>query len=457
MDNINLDLNTYTIKELETLLKLNQGYTEQEIILKKENLQKYILESAINENKKNELQIFLDNIKNKLITNLLNSLRPDDTIYNEVKRFDGNHFVIKNNNENYTSVLENNKTINKSIIKKTYTIDSLFRQNYDNPENKSQDFHIDLPETINNALTMTITSLEIPLAYHNISEELNNNTFHLIIDKVVDDGNGNLTKDQTFTDISKAIVLTTGLYEARYTSTGQICAADIEKEINQRFLELDIKMEDGVTPSDLSRNLSFKVNLKSGFSQFLYKDNQASASGKFSFQDNYRFKIDWNVNNTEVDRYCSRNELYQKLGWQLGFRQNEIYMDKSSVYTSTDGETKGIASASICHISYPRYLYISIDDYQQSSRNYFAVASDSMIAPNIIGRINILSLLEEKTAFRQAATAGDYLYTQKMIREYFGPTTISKLKVRLLDEFGRSFPINNADWSFVCTFECLYN
>ena len=34
MDNINLDLNTYTIKELETLLKLNQGYTEQDIILK---------------------------------------------------------------------------------------------------------------------------------------------------------------------------------------------------------------------------------------------------------------------------------------------------------------------------------------------------------------------------------------------------------------------------------------
>ena len=132
-------------------------------------------------------------------------------------------------------------------------------------------------------------------------------------------------------------------------------------------------------------------------------------------------------------------------------------MTKDTVNISADGETKGVAAASICHVSYPRYLYVAIDDYQQSSRNYFAVASDSMIAPNIIGRVNILSLLEEKTAFKQGAAAGDNLYTQKMVREFFGPTSISKLKVRLLDEFGRPFPINNADWSFVCTFECLYN
>ncbi len=452
MDNINLDLNTYTIKELENLLKLNEGYTEQDIISKKDNLQKYILESAINENKKHDLQIFLEYNENiteiSSYKNIAGICNKERTIFGMMPHPE------RNNNENYTSVLENNKTINKSIIKKTYTIDSLFRQNYDNPKNKSHDFHIDLPETINNALTMTITSLEIPIAYHNISEELNNNTFHLIIDKLKDDGSGE--KDLTFTDISTAIVLTTGLYEARYTSTGQIKAANIEAEINQRLVALDISLADG-SPSDLSKNLSFKINIKAGFAQFLYKDNQAAISGKPAFKDNYRFKLDWNVDNTEVDRYCSKNELYQKLGWQLGFRQNEVYMTKDTVNVSSDGETKGIAGASICHVSYPRYLYVAIDDYQQSSRNYFAVASDSMIAPNIIGRVNILSLLEEKTAFKQGAVAGDNLYTQKMIREFFGPTSISKLKVRLLDEYGRPFPINNADWSFVCTFECLYN
>ena len=91
------------------------------------------------------------------------------------------------------------------------------------------------------------------------------------------------------------------------------------------------------------------------------------------------------------------------------------------------------------------------------SRNYFSIAADSIIAPNIIGRINILSLLEEKTAYKQGATAGDYLFTQKNIREYFGPTDINKLKIQLLDEYGRPFSLNNMDWSFIMTFECFYN
>ena len=102
-------------------------------------------------------------------------------------------------------------------------------------------------------------------------------------------------------------------------------------------------------------------------------------------------------------------------------------------------------------------MYIALDDFQSSSQNYFAVASDSIIAPNIITRINILSLLEEKTAFKQGAYAGDIYYNQKHIREYFGPTSINKLKIQLLDEYGRNFSLNNMDWSFIITFDCLYN
>ena len=114
-------------------------------------------------------------------------------------------------------------------------------------------------------------------------------------------------------------------------------------------------------------------------------------------------------------------------------------------------------SRSICYINYPRYLYIAIEDFQATSRNYFSIASDSIIAPNIIGRINILNLLEEKSGFKQGASPGDFLYNQKFLREYFGPTDINKLKISLLDEYGRPFSLNNMDWSFVLSFECFYN
>ena len=91
------------------------------------------------------------------------------------------------------------------------------------------------------------------------------------------------------------------------------------------------------------------------------------------------------------------------------------------------------------------------------SKNNFSVASSTIIAPNIIGRINILSLLEKKTGFKQGAAVGDFMFTQKHVREYFGPTDLNKLKVSLLDEYGRPLSLNNMEWSFVVNFECLYN
>lgn len=46
------------------------------------------------------------------------SMRPDNSILNDPNSFDGNHFLSHGSNMQHGSVLENNKTINKAIIKK---------------------------------------------------------------------------------------------------------------------------------------------------------------------------------------------------------------------------------------------------------------------------------------------------------------------------------------------------
>ena len=196
MSNINLDINTYNINEMENLLKLKHPYIEEDLFNAKTKMQTSIISSNITQVKKEELSIFLDNIYNKLSNNLV---KIDAKNFNDVKQYDGNHFIIKNENDKYSSTLENNKQINKSIIKRTYTVDSLFRQNYDAIDNQSHNYTIQLPETINKAITMSISSIEIPLTYHNISEELNNNVFHIRI-KGVD-------TDTSDVDISGNIIL----------------------------------------------------------------------------------------------------------------------------------------------------------------------------------------------------------------------------------------------------------
>lgn len=431
MNNINLDINTYTVKELEKLLKLEVPYSDNNVFQKKNLMVKMIQTSTIAETKKEELYIFLDNIYNRLTNNLE---KIEDKKYNDVKQYDGNHFVIKNENNNYSSLLENNKKINKSIIKRTYTIDSLFRRNYDNKDNESHDFTIELPETITKAITMTISSIEIPLTYYNVSEDLNNNYFKI---ELRDNGTN-------YVNSSLNIELKTGLYESRYTSDAQVKAANIEREINLRINKTNNQ--------DICNNLTFNIDKTSGVSFFKY-----DTSGR-DLLNTKNININFDVNN-EKSKSCNNNFIYQKLGWQLGYRERSITIDNSNDILNIDvsGRYASILSAGICYINYPRYLYITINDFQSSSRNYFSIASDSIIAPNIVARINVLSLLEEKTAFKQGASAGDFLYTQKHVREYFGPTDIGKLKIGIIDEYGRPFTLNNMDWSFVVSFECFYN
>ena len=388
--------------------------------------------------------------------------------YNDVKQYDGNHFIIKNENDKYSSTLENNKQINKSIIKRTYTVDSLFRQNYDADDNQSHNYVIQLPETINKAITMSISSIEIPLTYHNISEELNNNVFHIRIKGE--------TVDTSDVDISGNIELLTGMYESRFAAertTTERKAASIKTEVNRGMNEFFIDptnsdpTRDISLVSDLSNCFEFIIDINSGFGVFQFdpsKNEQKKTEGNFF--NKYSITINFDVNNNAIVKdqttgrdkstSCYQNKIYQKLGWQLGFRNKSIVLNASNELLKESIIAK-IFSRTVCYINYPRYIYIALDDFQASSRNYFSIASESIIAPNIIARINILSLLEEKTAFRQAAAPGDFIYNNKHVREYFGPTDITKLKVSILDEYGRPFTLNNMDWSFILSFECFYN
>ena len=421
MNNINLDINTYNIEELKNLLKLPQNYNSENINNAKESIATSIRKSNISESKKTEIFIFLDNIKNKLINNLEIGAN-----INSIKEYNGNHYIT-NNSE---SILGNYKQTNKSTVKKIYTIDSIFRHNYELTDNQSHNYTIQLPETVTRAMSMSISSIEIPLTYHNISSYYNNNVFSISI-----------LNSNNVVQITEVIELSNGLYESIISSNTlsnitRVIGYNIQDEINNKIAE--------TTFQDISNHLSFVIEPRSGYSSFKY-DN--STNGLTT----YKIKINFNVNNPNASASnCYSNELHQKLGWQLGFRSNSIIIESTTPNTS-------VISTAICHINYPRYIYIALDDFQSSSQNYFAIASDSIVAPNIITRINILSLLEEKTRFKQGAYAGDIYYNQKHIREYFGPTSINKLKIQLLDEYGRQFSLNNMDWSFIITFDCLYN
>ena len=135
------------------------------------------------------------------------------------------------------------------------------------------------------------------------------------------------------------------------------------------------------------------------------------------------------------------------LGWQLGFRAGHYKCDKEI----------SAVSEGICLPCGPRYMFLSIDDGLKSSgSNFIAAFAESTLDENVMTRINLSNTLDDVGVYKCASDVG--LSNQlNRTREYFGPVDVSRLRCRLLDEYGRIIDLNNMDWSMSIVFEKLYD
>ena len=146
--------------------------------------------------------------------------------------------------------------------------------------------------------------------------------------------------------------------------------------------------------------------------------------------------------NFQADRYGveDRNTpLPLKFGWFLGFR-NGIYVNNLN-YVS-----EGIAD-----ITGPKYLFLVVDDYNNSvNNNFYGAFNSSILNKNILARISLQS-----STFDVLEQNNLNLITTP--REYFGPVNIQTMNIQLLDEYGRVVNLNNMDFSFCLTLTTVYD
>ena len=128
-----------------------------------------------------------------------------------------------------------------------------------------------------------------------------------------------------------------------------------------------------------------------------------------------------------------------KMGWNLGFTK-QMYIGKNTYTADTIIEPATV-----------RYIYLVVDEFNNSSNNHFISASSkSILTPNILARIAI------KGSYFSLLMENDYNIVSEP-RTYFGPIDIQKLRIRLLDEHGRTLDMNNANYSFCLLFKILYD
>ena len=439
MENMELTIEKYTNKELEEILFLNYPYTQEDIVKNQRNVKNNINNNSnITTQTKNNLNIFIDKILNRLGTSSDQLYNSPLTKYKNIVDQEGSNFIIKRQSEvegqmnpDFSNGLIADLTgappgilnpINYRTIKRALNIDSKFRPNYYNTI--STDMHIQLPYKIENIVNMRLSSLEIPLTYYSVSKKNGNNKFLVEWsdneDNTDDEGNLIYNKHQYVT-------IPDGNYEQMFI--GSTNAYSIEIAVNNAL---------SGTPAFVEPfNLRYTVDRVSGrsiFSQALH-DNTVSTP----------YKITFNVSNN--DTIETDASLPLKLGWNLGYR--------TATYKCPGGES--VVSEGICYVAGPKYIYLAIDDYNNNVNNYFVAAfNESIDNKNILARLNMATISQNNGIYQLGQDDGFSTQINRS-RSYFGPVDISKLRITLFDEYGRTLDLNNMDWSLALMFECVYS
>lgn len=136
----------------------------------------------------------------------------------------------------------------------------------------------------------------------------------------------------------------------------------------------------------------------------------------------------------------SNTNLQQTLGWMLGFRFGQY-----------EGNTSYVSEAPYI-LKSPRYVFLRIDDYNNTSNESIIGAFNSSITTNnILAKISNAENIDDNIFMM---TLEDKFVSGCKERTYSGPVDIEKLRVQLIDDFGRIVNLNGSDFSFSLEFVC---
>ena len=400
--------------------------------------------------------------------------------------------------------------INVRTVMLGMNIDTRFRDRY--YDTNSADFIFDLPNTQRKVTNMRIATIDIPMTYYAVDRSRGDAT--MLVFPIENDGSTSYTSESeinswsTSPSISEVntwfgttniatqygvwqgetnysivtslpspalegsyraawlVVVPDGNYESSWNA--QSNAHDITRVINtalsmaqpcvvdtgtgNTYILLDNNLP--IITQGLGGKVVFSIDRNSGRSIFALPS--PSGSGEDSnYNDNGPqltdgFELAFPVDSS--GNFAPETNLQLRLGWQLGFRLGQYRCDGSSSSGTTAASSEGI-----CLVTGPRYMYISIDDgNNNSSMNFTAAFAESTMGEHVMTRINLASAMDDVGVFKCASDVG--LSNQlNRTREFFGPVDISRLKIKLLDEYGRTINFNHMDWSMTIVFEKLYD
>ena len=421
--NFDLNIDNYTTNELLDLFDLPLNYDKFILETKENKLKDNIVKSnEIDEEIKTKTINFLFKVKNILLNNIDEKpVSPvDDNFKKKIEKlyhinYDMGPIALKSSSEHMVQQKENTpyissapsdffpgiiNPIKKRTIKKNLNIDTRFRNNY--YSTSSTDFNVVLPISMTGVLSIQLSSIELPTTFYVISKQFGNNFFSIKIgdeSKLVTISDGNYNKEGIVSAINNALTNLGGYFQYVYF-----------------FININT-----------SSNNNGSGQMMVGLSDTIVDNDVTAFNFELNFQAN-RFGVD--------DR---NTPLPLKFGWLIGFR-NGIYVNNQNY-----------VSEGVVDLSGPKYIFLVVDDFNNSVNNgFYSAFNSSMLNKNILARISLSNLnfnVFTENNFNVVTTP----------REYFGPVNIQNLNIQLLDEYGRVIELNNMDYSFSLILTTVYD
>jgi hypothetical protein len=478
MNGFDLNINNYSVTELEELLTLDKNYNLDEIKYKKDSIcMKIADDGTISFDMKAKLETFCEKAS-VILKDIVNKNKnggnggnnndsgADDGYgfggYVKKDKFSDLKMEMMKNTNNLIIAdpisahnIEIDRTITPGqnistygtqrgvinpVITNTFlrgvNIDTRFRENY--YSTKSTNIIVTLPFRLERVISYRVVGITLPLSYYNISQSYGNNIIQINIISNVSGTVGVLYN----------LILPDGCYNT--TQNISIYSSSLEQVINN-LLTNDPNSPNN-NPACAGLNLKYTIDRTSGRSVFA---QDATIAGTIAYNFEIIMNVGLNVQTGGVEDDYSR-VLMLKLGWMLGFRLAQYTSSNSSPPTS-DTNFGSIISEGICFTKNPLYGFLAIDDFNKNSNDYYmSVFSNSISVPNIISKVNLTAFSEGVGEF-QAAQGESSSNAINREKRYYGPVNIQRLKITLYDDFGRILDLNNMDWNLELAFECVYN
>ena len=433
MDALDLDINNYTIKDLESFFKLNpkKKYTIADIELRETEIREVLLSSGnVNKRFKRDLLEFLETSRDWLIVAKCHGEVKKPTIFQNVPKLDPypNYPALKETmprTEELTMRTETpyintfnseyfQGTINPlkmRTITKYLNIDTRFRDNLTSPI--SSNFMLNLPEKLSKVVSMQVSTFEFPVCFYSTSELYGNNYLNITVFS-------QLTPSSPIERTDKTIIIPDGNYNG----------ADFISKINSL---LSPRMADGtpIDNADIFNSIQFRLDLSETLSGTGKVILETIGTVAYTIKEvQMDFTLDKNRNPDKTD-------ISSKIGWNLGFTNRKY-----------KGNTNYISEA-IIDPAMVRYIYLVIDDFNNSVNNHFISAFNKHVfSPNVLARITIkgsyFSLMMETDIITEP-------------RRFFGPVDIQKMHIQVYDDRGRILDMNSSNFSFVLNIKMLYD